>query len=122
MLASLVALAVGFWGMPACGYPQASVARLTAGNAALADVSGGCSFAVDERIWKAREDLPLYTCGIVIHEVGHLRLGPAFAASNPSDPYHALSGVMSAYGGEPPVCQRWYAGVLRARHARARRS
>ena len=47
---------------------------------------------------------------VVVHEIGHLILGPAFADSNPADPWHSPDRNHVMHSSLPYVCP-WIGGV-----------
>lgn len=121
MLDRLTNLAVGVWGMPPCGHPQGFVSGIDEETAGIA-YRDSCEFFIAPDVADSRidDDRLVYYCNTVVHEVGHLALGPAFAAENPSDPWHAASGVMASFGGNTAVCYRFALRVERERAKRAR--
>lgn len=120
ILAQLIALSIGVWGMPPCGVPQGSIAHLEEGIAGVAHPES-CSFEIDARFARRTIDELGNFCDTVLHEVGHLALGPIFAAENPADPWHSLTGVMSKFGSDSVVCRRYVRKVEQDRRARAKR-
>jgi hypothetical protein len=90
------AIARMYWGgTPNCGEPSVRLVALNpayAGFAWLAD----CRIEIQSRHdWAAD---PVRYCDLIVHENGHLVLGPGyFAALNPADPAHAPRGY-TAFG------------------------
>lgn len=84
-----------YWGrLPTCGEPKIVLVSLGPSRAAEAR-NGECTIAFNtDEAWN-----PWTTCLAFVHEDGHLILGEAFAAVNPSDPWHSPDSTNVMYGG-----------------------
>jgi hypothetical protein len=90
------AIAHTYWGgAPNCGEPSVTLAALNPAYAGFAWYAE-CRIEIQSRHdWAAD---PVGYCDLIVHESGHLVLGPRyFAATNPADPAHALRGY-TAFG------------------------
>lgn len=119
----LVGFSVGLWGMPACGYPTASADNLRSIEAAGLSHPETCSVVIHSGVLRFghKNDGLQFLCIVVVHEVGHLALGPRFT-DNPSDPWHSRNprSIMSEYGGyDFRPCVAWSEAVQRERHRRS---
>ena len=84
-------IASTYWGhevgkpVPECGWPSSFEMELPGLDVGLA-YFGECKFAIQKLVWWPPYDL----CKTVVHEWGHLTLGPTyFSATNPEEPAHS---------------------------------
>lgn len=109
-------------GRPLCGSPRISWRALSPSGDAAAEamMDGSCRIvfntagwvwpaAIDRRGFVSSGDTWSTFCAVMVHEIGHLVLGPDyFAATNPDDPAHSADpeSVMFAdiTGLEVPAC------------------
>lgn len=97
-LAMARGVALSYWhGPPSCGMPSIAVEPLKQGRLGQATYRQ-CAVQLSASYdWSA---LPILLCEVIVHETGHLVLGPTyFAAVNPSEPEHSpdATNIMANY-------------------------